>query len=224
MKQNDCLLLTPYQIHSIEFPASCNCWVITFSQNYVKAFYSLMAGQRAIHPVFRLSPATQNFLVSQLIEARPKTSEHIKVVPKELELMTKACMYAVCSEYLSNLETVSCNQEDEAIAANVLQHVAENFQMDISLESVANQLGYNYQYVSRVFNRTVGFNFKTILNQYRFEYAITLLRETDKPIADIAAESGFQSLRTFNRVSDEMYHATPNQLRKWQKKQLKKES
>lgn len=224
LTENDCLLFLPYQIHGIDFPPSCNGWVMTFSQDLIKAFLPSTVGQRAVHPVFQLSPATQAFLVAQLIDARSARSEHIQKPSKELELMAKACMYAVCSEYLCRVETEPCDQTPEAISIQVLQYVADHFQEDISLESVARQLGYNYQYVSRIFNRTVGLNFKSILNQYRFEYAAQLLRETDKTITDIAFESGFQSLRTFNRVSDEMYHVAPKQLRKEKKaKQTKQE-
>ena len=94
----------------------------------------------------------------------------------------------------------------------ILEYVSQNFQEDISLQSIARALGYNYQYLSKIFNRTMNINFKTLVNHYRFEYARQqLLNNPEKSISEIAFESGFQSIRSFNRIYREISGSTPNQ-------------
>ena len=213
LKPKECALILPYQFHGLEVPENAHIWITTFSQHYVKAFLSSISGKRPIHPVFQLSDTTEAFLIKQLLN--PAGGNKIfSELDKETELMVKACFYAVCSEFTQKVELISGSKEAEAISVDILQYISTNFRENISLRTAAKELGYNYQYLSRIFNQTVGINFKTILNQYRFEYAMQLLRETDKSITTVAFESGFQSLRTFNRVSYEMFNTSPNKLRK----------
>ena len=59
---------------------------------------------------------------------------------------------------------------------------------------------------------TMNINFKTLVNHYRFEYARQqLLNNPEKSISEIAFESGFQSIRSFNRIYREISGSTPNQ-------------
>ena len=213
LNQGECIIVFPYRIHSFTVDSDSTLWVATFAQDYIKAFYKPMVGKRAVDPVFELSKETRDFLKYKLIDPLGK-SAFFASISKKMELTLKSCLYAVGSEFMEKTEIISENHEAEAIAVNVLQYISENFRDDISLRSAAEALGYNYQYISRIFNQSISLNFKTVLNQYRFEYALQLLQETDKSITDIAFESGFQSLRTFNRVSYEMFNTSPMQCRK----------
>ena len=56
-------------------------------------------------------------------------------------------------------------------------------------------------------------NFKKFLNQYRFEYAKNLIVNTDKKLSDIALESGFGSIRNFNRIYYKFSGITPKEQR-----------
>ena len=210
--RGQCILAFPYRLHSLDIPKDSTVWVITFLQDYVKAFYKPMARKRAIDPVFDLSDETRNFIEKKLIEPLGG-SAFFSSLSNSLELILKSCLYAVCSEFCEKVTVVNESREADTIAVNILQYISENFKDDISLQTAAETLGYNYQYVSRTFNSMVGYNFKTVLNQYRFEYALQLLRESDKSITEVAFESGFQSLRTFNRVSYEMFNTSPRKCR-----------
>ena len=212
LNKGQCILVFPYRLHSLNIPKDANVWVITFLQDYVKAFYKPMARKRAINPVFDLSDATRNFIEQKLIIPL-KGNSFFSAISGIMELTLKSCLYAVCSEFCEKVTVVNESREADTIAVNILQYISEKFKEDISLQTAADALGYNYQYISRTFNSMVGYNFKTVLNQYRFEYALQLLRESDKSITEVAFESGFQSLRTFNRVSYEMFNTSPRRCR-----------
>lgn len=207
-----CILSFPYRLHSLDVPKSSTVWVITFLPDYVKSFYKPMAKKRAIDPVFCLSDETRALIEKKLIKPLGG-SAFFSTPSSNTELILKSCLYAICSEFCEKVTVANESREADTIAVNILEYIAENFKDDISLQTAADALGYNYQYVSRTFNSTVGYNFKTVLNQYRFEYALQLLRESDKSITEVAFESGFQSLRTFNRVSYEMFNTSPRKCR-----------
>ena len=58
--------------------------------------------------------------------------------------------------------------------------------------------------------------FNELLNMYRIETAIQLLDESDKKIVDVAYESGFQSVRTFNDCFKKHLGISPSEYRKTQ--------
>ena len=63
------------------------------------------------------------------------------------------------------------------------------------------------------FKRYTGTTPIDYLNRYRAHRADTLLRTTDRPITDIALETGFDSPSYFIRVFRKYYHTAPRQVR-----------
>ena len=212
IKKGEAILAFSYQIHGFTVDKASDVLVVTFHKDIVKAFYRPTVGKHPIDPVFKLSNATFDYLTAKLCVSSGQ-GEFYSSLSTALELKAKSCLYAVCAEFLEQVTFEESKGDQDTITIGVLQYIAENYRDNITLQSVSDALGYNYQYVSRIFNTSTGYNFKNVLNQYRFEHAKQLLHETDMAITDVAFESGFQSLRTFNRVCFEMYETSPKQLR-----------
>ncbi|MBQ8345164.1 MAG: helix-turn-helix transcriptional regulator [Clostridia bacterium] len=96
----------------------------------------------------------------------------------------------------------------------MLMYMEKNFVSDITLRDVAKSLGYNYEYISREFNKILGISFKTMLNQYRCERARYLIETTDQSLTEVAEQSGFQSIRSFNRVFKQQLGILPSELKR----------
>lgn len=96
----------------------------------------------------------------------------------------------------------------------VIHYVHEHFKEGPSRSDIGRALGLNPSYVSRIFSE----NLKTPLTEYirsiQLENAALLLRETTLPIAQIASECGFNSIRSFNRNFAEKFRETPRSYRK----------
>ncbi|MDQ8187196.1 helix-turn-helix transcriptional regulator [Pelagicoccus sp. SDUM812002] len=83
-----------------------------------------------------------------------------------------------------------------AEAANIIR---ERHQEPLSLAAVASGVGISRERLSRLFHETLGITFSAYLNHARLETARKLLRQTKKPVTEIAFISGFQSLSQFHR-------------------------
>jgi AraC-like DNA-binding protein len=68
--------------------------------------------------------------------------------------------------------------------------------------------------VSKVINKHLKKSFPQVISEYRVEDAKRLLNETDASIKIIAAEVGFSSLASFNRVFREIAGETPSEYRR----------
>lgn len=83
----------------------------------------------------------------------------------------------------------------------------------ISLTRMAKDLGYSPYSLSRVFSSTFHTNFNQYLNELRLGRAIDLLENTSETVTEIAWNSGFTSLRTFNRVFKDRFRLSPKEYR-----------
>lgn len=202
-------IVPPYEFHSFFVDENSLIWVGVFANTYVKTFSKLIEETVGETAFFVCSESVRKFFEDNMV--KPLEEPQFGIANDDELLRVKACLYAVCSEYLRTVKRIPKSKNSDVLV-QILEYVSQNFQDDISLQSIAKFLGYNYQYLSKIFNRTMHINFKTLVNHYRFEYARQqLLNNPEKSISEIAFESGFQSIRSFNRIYREISGSTPNQ-------------
>lgn len=207
-------LVTPYQLHSYKTPEKSLVYVVVFDGGYVETFSRRTKGKDAENAVLRPSPETHALFCRYMLHGETVSGASLSVpVKKPRELTLKACLYAVCSEFYERT-AFSDHPADNTVLFDMLSYVENNFTADISLRTMAEALGYDYRYLSRVFCNAFGVGYKTMVNQYRCDFSKTLILSTDRSLADIAMDSGFQSIKTFNRVFLEFTGETPSRFRK----------
>lgn len=90
-----------------------------------------------------------------------------------------------------------------------LQYLEENYAQDITLEQISKHANLSRFYFSRLFRKATGMNFNIYLNRIRVDNSEILIKNTRKPIIEIAYETGFSSIRTFNRSYKTIKGCTP---------------
>lgn len=179
-------LCLPYDIHAYTVQPDSSYWVLVFSEDFVRYFANIIQGKTASAFSFRHSDALGQLLEQSLLQGS---------VPSIC--MLKACLYGVCGEFLQAVPLTESSGKRQAFLT-VTDYIAKNYTSNLSMQDIAHLLGYNYNYVSRFFHSVFNMSFHDLLNLYRLEAATRLLDETDKKVAEIAFESGFQSVRSFN--------------------------
>lgn len=79
--------------------------------------------------------------------------------------------------------------------------------------AVAGRLGLSVRHLRRLFQDQVGVTPAQLARSSRAHFARRLLDDTDLSVTEIAFASGFGSLRQFNRTINDVFRATPRQLR-----------
>lgn len=196
-------LCLAYDIHAYTPQENTRYWVAVFSGDHVHAFEKQMMNKTGAGFRFSCREETLDFLKNYLInDSKPSL------------YMLKACLYALCEEYLQTVEVSQQDNKKNIIMREIVDFVSENSANKISLSDVAERLGYDYHYISRYFHKIFNMPFCDFLNLYRLERASELLTNTDMKIAEIALESGFQSVRSFNDRFKTAFDKTPSQYRK----------
>ena len=195
-------LCLPYDIHSYLPNSDTLYWVGVFSEDYVRLYAKHIQGKSPLGFTFKCPESTDQLLQSTLI------SEHTPSI-----YILKACLYAVCDAFLNEINFTDDAKNKNTNIILIAEYVCENHTKNITLKDISELLGYDYNYVSRYFHSAFNMSFTNFLNIYRLETAIRLLEETDKKITDIALESGFQSVRSFNNTFKRYTGVSPSEWR-----------
>ena len=194
MEKGSALLIFPNQIHSMASEHSRHTLFI-FSQDTVRAFYSDKAGR---------VPRSSLFFPSQTCLA---LLESLSGQSSLLE--RKGTLYTVSAEFDREAEYVAAAQDRENILSLVLSHVEEHFKEPLTVEDAARSVHYNGEYLSRLFKSKMGIPFHRYVNIRRLNHAAYLLANSDATCVSCAMESGFASLRSFNRNFKKEFGITP---------------
>lgn len=196
-------LCLSYEVHSYTPKNNALYWVCVFSQEYVKTFAKLVRNRQGNTFKFRCSEEILQYLKAFLInEEKPSL------------LTIKSCLYAICAEYLNNVQLIEQDTKRQQLMVSIAEYVETNHTKKVSLRDISEHLGYDYHYISRCFGKIFNMSFTDFINLYRLETALNLLIETNKSITEIALESGFQSVRSFNNCFKKHYRINPSQYKK----------
>lgn len=94
------------------------------------------------------------------------------------------------------------------------QYIYDNYNRNLTLESVSGFVGFNPTYFSVLFKKETGRNFSEYLTDLRMKNAKTYLVSTDMDIADIAAEVGYGDLKYFSKLFKKSTGINPTEYRK----------
>ncbi|ABW66761.1 transcriptional regulator, AraC family [Desulfosudis oleivorans Hxd3] len=103
-------------------------------------------------------------------------------------------------------------QAEEKIQA-AIDIIGENYLSELSRTDLAKTLDVSPDSLGKQFKQYTGKKLGDYINELRIHEAARRLRETDDKVIHIAFDTGFESLRTFNRVFSKLMNTTPAQYR-----------
>ncbi len=106
-----------------------------------------------------------------------------------------------------------CPGRNSEIISKVFEYINRNFNKDITLESVANEVGLSSQYLSKIFKEKCGINFIDYITTKRLEFAENLLKNSDVNIKQVSKMSGYEDSNYFCRIFKKSTGLSPRQFR-----------
>jgi AraC family transcriptional regulator of adaptative response / DNA-3-methyladenine glycosylase II len=105
----------------------------------------------------------------------------------------------------------------EAIVERAARLIRDEGALDgagATVEALAERVGVGARHLGRLFVRHLGASPLEVARTARLQRAKRLITDTDLTMTEIAARSGFSSLRRFNAVFREVYRRPPTELRR----------
>ncbi len=192
LRCGDAVLVFPYQSHSYVTAENTSTWVCIFSPDIVGSYRKS-----------RFLPKNNSFKLGIPL---PESCEGL--------LYQKALCYNICAVFDEGAEYEDSENAGHSLISKLLFYISENYKGNCTLFDLADCVGYDYNYISKVFKRATGISFKSYLNDLKISEACRLLLHTDKTSREISEECGFGCQRSFNREFVASIGMTPGEYRK----------
>ncbi len=99
------------------------------------------------------------------------------------------------------------------LVSEIRNYVQNNFDRDIGLETVADELYVSKYHLSRVFKRTAGETFNEYLTNLRMKKAKVLLSDESIDIQTVARQVGYENANSFRRAFKQKFGLSPSAYR-----------
>lgn len=199
---SDIALIMPHTLHGYHTPESSEHIILIFKPDIITHYKPLMTKQCTL-PVIRGDKLHQDvplYLNQLLLE---ETSSDIGLL--------KGYLYLLFTRLLPELNFIKAKHSShEDLICSCLEYIHLHFKEPLTLDTVAGHLGVSPYYVSRLFNKSIGYSFTYYINTLRIDYAKYLLRETTLSITEISFECGYETIRHFNRVFKDFTGFSPH--------------
>lgn len=224
IEQGDLVFIPKHHVHKTMFAgAAANERVIIHLNDLFIQSISSEAGheslllspfQQDIH-VLRL-PRQEQLLMDQLIR---RMVAEIQFKPPGYSLYPRAAVTDLLlqiARYLLQHEPAPLDHATPTHAkiSEIVRYINNHFAQPLRLGSLADQFYISSYYLSRMFKEITGFAFSDYVAITRIKEAQRLLRETDRPITDIAAAVGFDNFSHFGKTFKKITHSSPRDYRK----------
>ncbi len=197
LKKGEAIFIFPHQIHGLKSIESKHTLSI-FSPKLVKAFEA---------KVIDKIPVNNTFVPDEYLIPLFEKLDKMPFVEQ------KGVLYLMCGQFDKNREYKTRKSDNASLLTKIFSFVESEFKEDCSLKKLAESIGYDYAYLSNYFKKTVGISYNEYVIYVRLSHACYFLENSSLPIIQCAYDSGFTSLRTFNRNFKECYGVTPAEFR-----------
>lgn len=94
-----------------------------------------------------------------------------------------------------------------------LDYIEKNLDANLSLDEIANKVGYSKFHLCRMFAESMGCTLYKYIQTRRLTIAAEKLTKTTKPIIEIAREAHYDSQQAFTLAFKQLYLCTPQKFR-----------
>jgi two-component system response regulator YesN len=114
---------------------------------------------------------------------------------------------------LTALEANQIKGDYSITIKKAIEFILKNYNKDISLSDVSNEVDVSPQYLSKLFKNITRENFIDYLTNIRIQKAIQLLADTKYKVYDVGSMIGYKNLKHFYKISKENTGVTPSEYR-----------
>ncbi|MBQ3016820.1 MAG: helix-turn-helix domain-containing protein [Clostridia bacterium] len=195
--------IAQFEPHTFKSITKNECHVLMFSAELVGSFFDHIKKKCISSHIFAISDEALS-IVNRLLPYESNKTDPITA---------EAILAPLCLDAYRG-----CSFEERPITAfdtafKIFEYMFLHFKEEISLSSVAEALGIHPVTVSKSFSKYAGVGFNYYVQYLRCVYAAELITNTSMSLTEIAYESGFGSVRSFNRAFRGLYGITPGEYR-----------
>ncbi len=201
------VIIMPYEVHSYATESKSEIFIIACPPDYMPELKQDLTGKSFVPPITKFDQGTTK-IIDNILKSEFKD-----------DLKKKALLYYTLSDFINNCTLEEKEAMEYDLYRMAIAYISEHFRENITLETVAENVGVTSSHLSRVLNGGCKSSFPDIINALRIFYAKTLLETSTLSISEIAFESGYGSIRNFNRIFKSHFGCNPKDIKSTKKQQ-----
>ncbi|MCI9440485.1 MAG: AraC family transcriptional regulator [Ruminococcus sp.] len=212
LRTGEFILVNSNEIHSIDSPNPNRTIVL---QIPLKTFEDYYTGEQYIR--FTHTPRAKDGEVMRLIrEIYASYEERMCGYEMKVKGLYYMLLYLLVTEYRETDVTPDMVKRNKKLnrLSLITNYIKENYASDLSLETLAEVFGYSPTYLSRMFQKYAGINYKSYLQSIRLERAFQELANTGHTISEVALDNGFPNSKALAKAFQKKYGILPSEYRK----------
>ena len=211
----DFIIVNSNEVHSIHAPKENMTVVLQMPLNMFEKYYT---GDQFI--CFAHAPQAQDEQLMEMIcEMYMAYPDKHCGYDLKIQSLFYDMLYLMVTRYREiNVHPDILHQHKQLTKLSVItDYMKEHYKDELSLARLAEIFGYSPSYLSRMFQKYAGINYKDYLQAIRTEHGYRQLIETKMTISDISMENGFPNNKAFSKAFYKKYGIMPAEFRKRQK-------
>ena len=201
--KNQACLIMPYEVHGYKTESPSDIFILACPPEYIPEYKQIFSGKN-FEPM--CTPITKAY--GEIINDITRNEFRD-------DLKKKSLIYFTLADFLKNCNLIPKDSFEYDLYRKAIIHISENYANEnLNLQSTAAQMGVSTSHLSRVLNSNGKPGFTELVNSLRAYAAKQMLEQQNISMAQIAFETGFGSIRNFNRIFKKIYGETPREIKK----------
>lgn len=222
LKTNDLAIIYPGDLHSlnhvaenafiiVQFPLDLLTTMSEFKNNF-SMFYH--------HHCIKYDPSNSNadkmiFLIKKLSDLyySDTSFKEVHIYSLLLEFFSELGQYCVDAKKEQFSDDASIEYNSTKIIAEACLYISQNCTKRLTLDDISHYTGVSKSYFSHLFKKYTNMTFTEFLTTERIKRSEFLFSDPKAHIIDIAFDSGFSTISSFNRAFKKIKGISPSKFR-----------
>ena len=203
LSEGDCLIIFPNRIHDFRNGRNDLADVLIVAPGAVSEYNGILSKKLPVCPHIQNVPLRIRRLFSDAFETEGKFTDSVR----------RGYCTAIIGQLFEKMEFRKMGSSDAKIIQNVLDYCAEHYRESLTISAVSAAVNLSESYISHIFSDRLLMSFRSYINSMRIHEAMRLIDEGKLSYTEIAYETGFGTIRTFNRAFAAHAGCTPSEYK-----------
>ena len=226
LNEKDILIIPPGELHTLKAPSSGSRMIMMVDYSLLCNLKGMDSLLHNLHPYMIIRTKNNDEIRDELAQVLRNYMLQIESEYFGESPYFEARIYSLLISFFVDLGRESNNQErrfgnfttnkqHEYVQKfmTVCNYINEHCTEDVTVDELADIAGFSKFHFARLFKQFTNVSYYDYLTRKRIEHAETLLITPDISITEVAMQSGFNSLSTFNRVFKNLKNCTPSEYK-----------
>ena len=198
--KNDVFVLTPKDYHSFYNLTTNNCFFnIMFSKNLLTDKIKTLVNSLKLKHLTVSSKSMHHLIALHEVFLSIKQQKDITHDNSFYQNFLELFLTIIHSSSRVKETSISGATAYDTAFTEIISYINDHFSEELTLKKVANDIGYSYTYLSKLFLKKTNVEFNTYVNSLKIEKAKSLLLKSSDSMLFVCHECGYASMTSFLR-------------------------